>query len=464
MCTSVVAGRKATAEGIVVLSRNEDFTRNNWNKYLVYRRVPEYRSDPVPTGGVWTLGNGLTVPIPDVAYAYGAMPDAAGATEATSGISDLYFFEERGINEKNVAVSATNSLDLNDKASAADPLLASGGVAECIIPTLILPQAATALDAVKLLGRYIEEHGASEVNGILFGDPDGAWYFENGSAHHWIAVRVPDDAYLVVANGMRVHGVDLDSPHVLCSKGLYDFVVAHELLAHPDRHAFDFAEAFGKPGDPENEDRIWLAQSILTPSLAQKTGERQYPLFLPPDQPIEVRDVMKVLRATYDGTVLEGKATRPIGVSQTAESHIITLDPNMPDALKGLVWQVVSTPLGAPYMPLFAAMDDIPQGYRLGDNDYGERSAYWAFRGLFALSEVDRKKYLPELVALWHAHEAQSIAEISHVKRMLKEMHGEGGRTALDYARRYSTGTAYDVVGVAHRERNKLMTRLAAEG
>ena len=461
MCTSIVAGSGATVDGIILLARNEDFTRNNWNKYMVFRPKPEYFCDPLPDGGRWTLENGLTVPVPTKAYTYSAMPDAAGQTEATSAIGDRFFFEERGINEKNVAISATNSLSMNEKAGKADPLLANS-IAESVIPMLILPQVETAVEAVRLLGHYIEEYGASEVNAVLIGDPDGAWYFENGSAHHWIAVKVPDDSYLVVANGMRVHGVDLDSPNVLCSTGLFDFVVMHKLLERPDRHDFDFAKAFGVLGVSYNQDRIWLAQSILTPP-AQDVGESQYPLFMKPKNPISVQDVMAVLRATYQGTFLDGKATRPIGYVRTAESHILTLDRGMPHELQGLIWQAISTPLGSPYMPFFAVMDDIPQGYRFGDNQYVQSSAYWAFRGLFALSEVNSKKYLPEIVQLWHAHVEQSMLELSHIRPMLKDMHGRDASAAIAYAKRYSTGVAYETVGVANTERNKLMTLITVE-
>lgn len=463
MCTSIVAGRSATADGSTLLARNEDFTRNNWNKYMVFRPQPEYRCAPLPAGGQWTLGNGLTVPVPGQAFSYSAMPDAAGPTEATQAIGDRFFFEERGINDKNVAISATNSLSINDSAAKADPLLANGGIAECIIPTLILPQAETAVEAVRLLGHYVEEYGASEVNGVLFGDPDGAWYFENGSAHHWIAVKVPDDSYLVVANGMRVHGIDLDSPDVLCSHDLYDFVVRHELLERADRRNFDFAKAFGLLGVPYNQDRIWLAQSILTPSRPQKTREPQYPLFMKPDHPISLQDVMTVLRATYEGTVLEGKATRPIGYVRTAESHILTLNRTMPHELRGLIWQAISTPLGAPYMPFFAVMDDIPQGYRYGDNLYAPSSAYWAFRGLFALAEVNGKKYLPHVAQRWHAYEEQSVRELAHIRPMLNDMYSRDASAAIAYAKRYSTGVAYETVGVANALRNGIMTRITVE-
>jgi dipeptidase len=182
-----------------------------------------------------------------------------------------------------------------------------------------------------------------------------------------------------------------------------------------------------------------------------------------PDASISVQDVMKVLRATYKGTVLAGKATRPIGFIRTAESHILTLDRSMPPGLRGLIWQVISTPLGAPYMPLFAVMDDIPHGYRVGDNTYAPSSAYWAFRGLFALADMNADSYLPDVAQLWHAHETQSVRELSQIRPMLKAMHDQDPGTAIAYAKRYSTGIAYETAGIAKSKTDKLMTRITVE-
>lgn len=81
---------------------------------------------------------------------------------------------------------------------------------------------------------------------------------------HWIAVKVPDDSYAMIANGLRIHGVDLDAPDVMHSKGLLDFVKQHKLLEKPDASSFNFAKAFGVIGDVYNVDREWLGQSMLT--------------------------------------------------------------------------------------------------------------------------------------------------------------------------------------------------------
>lgn len=465
MCTSVMVGKKATSDGTLLLSRNEDYTRNNWNKYMVYRPFPEYydpnNSNTVVANGMWTLGNGLKVPVPTKMYSYNAMPDAVGEEEALYSVGKDFFFEERGINSQNVAVSATNSLSINQKANSADPLLSSGGIAECIITTLLLPQVDSAIEAVELLGKYVEEYGASEVNGILIGDPTESWYFEIGSGHHWIAVRIPDESYLVVANGMRVHSVDLDdTSNVLCSKNLFEFVCENNLLQVPNRQVFNFAEAFGIPGVPYNVDRIWLAQKILTPSLEQKPRQHQYPLFLKPDHPVYVKDVMNVLRATYKGTVLEGIATRPIGVDRTAESHIMVLDAKMPKELQGLIWQVVSTPMGAPYIPFYSVMDDIPSSYSMKANVYSPISAYWSFRGLYSLSRTNNDEYKFLVEKLWRDFEDQSLLESRLLNETLQEAYVTNAAIALNIAKRYSTGLAYQTVGIANKERNLLMTQI----
>ena len=473
MCTSITAGKQATSDGLILISRNEDCLRNNWNKYLAYRPHPEYYvsstasiPNPVVTKTTWTLGNGLQVPLPKAMFAYSAAPDAIGGEEASASILNRFFYEERGINENNVAISATNSMeDINSRARHADQLPASQpGIAECIIPTLILPQAKTARHGVELLGHYVETYGASEENGVLIGDPNEAWYVEIGSAHHWVAVKIPQDCYLAVANSMRVHGVDLeDERNVLHSAGLFEFVAKHKLLENPDRHHFDFAKAFGTPGIPDDVDRIWLAQKLLTPSLHQKTRQGQYPLFLKPDRPIELRNVMSVLRATYQGTELEGKAKRPIGVERTGESHIITLNAAMPDPLQGMIWQAIGTPLGAPFMPFYCAMTDIPPAYAQGSSDYNPLSAYWAFRGLFALGSTDNGEFIHKIQAVWSEHESQFLSDQKYMQGLLRTMYAEEPNAAVAFAGNYSTGIAYQMVGVANYERNALMTKITQE-
>lgn len=427
MCTSIICGRKATADNTVMIARNEDFGQNIWNKYMVYRVQPPYAADDKE----WVLGNGLRVPVPEKWYPYNAMPDADGQTEVSGNVGNHFCYEARGINSRNVAMSATNSVQMNDKAAKADPVV-SCGIEEAILVTLILPQAETAKGAAKLIGGYVEQYGASEAAGILLSDENEGWYVEIGSGHHWIAVRVPDDSYFVVSNSMRVHDVDLDDKkNVLFSVGLYEFVCQKELLKKPDRHCFDFAAAFGQQeknedgkADPYyNIDRLWLAQNILSPFVVQPVRQKIYPMFLKPDKPITVSKVMEMLRAVFAGTPLdhlEG-ATRPIGVVRCAESHILVMDKSMPGSLKGTIWQAMGSPLGSAYVPFYARTAYIPEEYACGDSEHFESySVYWAWKTLFAL--CDKMDCLGELENFRDEYEQRFMKEDVGIRKQLKAL------------------------------------------
>jgi dipeptidase len=237
MCTSIAVGRDASIDGSLLVARNEDCQRASWNKAMIRRTQPEWLAFPNSVAnGMWTLGNGMRVSVPATSYAYTGMPDASAA------IGNRFLFEERGVNSCDFAISATNSMTTNPAAQAADPFVgdtATGegaGLAESILPTLLLPQSRCVSHALDLLSGYMETVGASESNGLFLADPSGTWYVEIGSGHHWIAVRVPAGACIAVANALRVHGVDLeDTANVRHSAGLLGFVRDHWLLAKPTR-------------------------------------------------------------------------------------------------------------------------------------------------------------------------------------------------------------------------------------
>lgn len=448
-CTGLIVGKGASTDGSIMIARNEDFGINNWNKYLTYR--PAQKNE----AGDWKLGNGLVVPMPEQFYAYSAIPD----WDATTVDSQGKFYEERGINEYNVAISATTSAEVNDKAQKADPLIDTG-VIEAVIPTLILPQAKTAKEGVELLGQYVEQYGAGEGNSLYIADVNEAWLFEIGSGHHWIAVKVPDDSYAMIANGLRIHGVDLNSKDVLHSKDLMKFVKQNELLANPDAKSFNFAKAFGVIGDVYNIDREWLGQSMLSASNKQATRQDQYPLFMKPDQKISVQDVASVLGATYKGTELEGKGERPIRVDRQLESHIIQLRQDMPKELQGLIWQSFGVLPESVLVPLYTSLQDYPAAYQTGSDTYTDQSAYWQFRSLTALASANPDKYLPMLQATWDKEESKLYQQVSSLDMTLKSLYKADKQAALNMAADYSYGQLQRTLSMATEIRYKMMTDL----
>ena len=92
---------------------------------------------------------------------------------------------------------------------------------------LVLP-IHTAREGVLRLGKLLEKYGTYEMNGIAFQDVHEIWWLETIGGHHWIAKRVPDDAYVVMPNQLGIDQFDLEDAlwrqkNHLCSADLDDF-------------------------------------------------------------------------------------------------------------------------------------------------------------------------------------------------------------------------------------------------
>lgn len=446
-CTGLIVGKGASADGSIMIARNEDYYINNWNKYLAYRPAQDNKS------GDWTLGNGLVVPMPSHFFAYSAIPDWDANTVSNEG----KFYEERGINEFNVAVSATTSTESNEKVLGIDPLVA-GGIEESVIPTLILPQVKTAKEGVTLLGQYIEKYGAGEGNSLYIADVNEAWLVEIGSGHHWIAVKVPDDSYAMIANGLRIHDIDLASKDVLHSTDLFKFVEEHNLLTKPDSKSFNFAKAFGVIGDEYNIDREWLGQSMLSASNKQSTGQKQYPLFLKPDAKVSLQDVQKVLSATYDGSKLAKTGKRPIRVERQLETHVIQLRKDMPQELQGIIWQSYGVLAESVLVPLYSTLTEYPVAYTKGNDHYSDDSAFWQFRSLTALATQNPDKYLPVIRAAWSSEENKMVQQVSTLDNTLKNLYKIDKAAAINMASDYSYGQLQRTLDMATKMRYNMLT------
>jgi dipeptidase len=450
-CTGIAIGKNATADGSVIITRNEDYDVNNWAKHMVVhlRKVNK-------AGTIMTFPTGLKVPASKISYKYTAMPDwDAKDLSTTSGP-----FAEEGINQYMVAMTATFSADTNKRAQAAEPFV-KVGIEESVMPTLILPRVKTARQGVKLLGQFINRYGAAEADVIFFADKQGAWVFEMGAAHAWVAERVPDGRYIMMANALRLTSIDLtDHKNVIASPGLYQKTVKNRLLAHPSKTHFNFAAAYGVLGKPYNNNRIWLGEKIMTPSLKQSTALKTYPDFLKPDHKITLSKIITMMRANYKGTVLAGIAKRPIAVDRNIESHILQIRPYVISPLSGLIWQSLGNVADSVFVPVYAAITHTPDTYHVGTNQYGSRSAYWAFRGASALAEANNNEFMPILHSYWRHLQGQFFARQPYVDSMLTKMYKQNKQAALSFANFYSNSAMRLAVHDAKKIRGDLITAI----
>ena len=385
-CTSILIGKKASLDGSVIIGRNED-SRTAWPKHLAFHQRQ---------AGAQTFkshDNKFTIDLPEEAFAYSSTPEWT---------KKYGLFEEDGINEYHVAMSATESAYANERVLAIDPFDAEKGLLEEAMVTIVLPYVKTAQEGVKRLGEIVEKYGAAESNGILFADRDEAWYLEIGSGHHWVAQRIPDDSYTVVANQLSIQEIDFKDPaNFLYSAGLQEFVYEHQLW--PKEAKFNWREIFGTRSESDlhyNTPRVWYGQKLLTPSVKQEPQSFDLPFIQKADRPLSVQDAQTVLASHYSDTEYDltnpknaGQASfRPIGVATTQESHLLQL--------KGedmYHWLAMGVTAQSVYIPFFPQGTKVPYMWCNGKVDYSPNSAYWIFKLAGVLVDRNWGKYGKEL-------------------------------------------------------------------
>lgn len=141
-CTSILIGKKASLSGSIIIGRNED-AKTAWPKHLAFNP----HRDNVQKNHFKSKDNKFEMDLPTASYSYSSTPEW----------TDKYgVFEEDGINEYHVAMSATESAYANDRVLAVDPFDTDKGILEEAMVTVVLPYVKSAREGVQRLGEIVE--------------------------------------------------------------------------------------------------------------------------------------------------------------------------------------------------------------------------------------------------------------------------------------------------------------------
>lgn len=398
-CTTILVGKNATYDGSTMMARNEDspsgsFTPKKWI-------VVNPKDQPRKYQSVLTK---FHMDLPEEPLRYTAMPNA---------LPEEGFWGEAGINEANVAMSETETITSNDRVLGADPLV-KDGIGEEDMLLLVLPYIRSAREGVLRLGKLLETCGTCELNGIGFQDVHEIWWFESIGGHHWMAKRVPDDAYVVMPNQLGIDTLDLadalgEGKNYMCSSDLADFISENHLdLSMTKEGPFDSRSAFGSRSDSAhtyNTPRAWYMLSYFNPHaflpggpLSSMTPESDdLPWSYVPEKKIAVDDVKYVLSSHYQGTPYDcygGKGDehsrnryRPIGINRNNFLALTQLRPYMPPERMAVEWLAVSCNVFNSFIPFYANVTKTPSYISETGKIPDSQQFYWAIRFISALAD-----------------------------------------------------------------------------
>jgi dipeptidase len=407
----LLVGKKATRDGTVLLAHNNDLTGKEPS---ILRKYPA--QDHAPEDSVY-FPSGLAIPQVPHTYEWLALQIAEGFKEG----------DAVAINEHGVAIAGGVALkaDRNSKAIETDPLIKNGLTGG--VRYIALQRSRTARECVKKLGALYNQYGVTYPSGIGIADTSEIWYIESGGGHSWAAVRVPDSCYWVQANGYRIGYVDpTDTLNYYCSPFLHGYCELF-LSWNPAEGEFNFAKTFGGGRVERNEKpfydlrRIWQAISILTPSLQVESDEKEFPLFIVPDQKISLFDCFSLLRNRYEGTQFENNvddsgenAERPIASWNAVHTNVIQLWPNLPVEYGSILWTGLGPPQTCYYVPVPFGVNEIPELYRDTSFENDGHSGFWIFHNL-----ATKARSNAELLLKIKQHQAKFEQDMKYVLPMI---------------------------------------------
>ena len=416
-CTTILVGKKATYDGSTFTARIEDSGSGSYTpKKFVYVKAEEqpklYKS----------VISHVEIPLDLPAMGYTAMPNASDK----NGV-----WGAAGVNSANVSMTATETITTNNRVLAADPLVVyqpaangkpevAGGIGEEDMVTLTLPYIHSAREGVERLGALLEKYGTYEMNGIAFQDVDEIWWLETIGGHHWMAVRVDDEKYVVMPNQLGIDSFDFQDAYGaqknhMCCKDLKDFVRTNHLDLSLDGK-FNPRLAFGSHTDSDhvyNTPRAWFIERYFSASQYKWDGEGadyqpwsdDLPFSMIPDHKITVEEMKYALSSHYQGTPYDpyGKGEdparkglfRPVGVDRNCFLSLVQIRPYLPESYRTIEWLCFGSNVFNAFVPQYVNIDQTPAYFRNTTEEVNSTSFYWANRLIGALADHSYTRSLP---------------------------------------------------------------------
>lgn len=418
-CTTILVGKDASYDGSTMIARNDD----SFSGHFTPKRFAVCHPEQQPEIYTSVL-SGVTVELPEKPLRYTAVPNA---------IPGKGIWAASGVNEKNIAMTATETITSNERVLGADPLvkyqpaedgrpMQAGGIGEEDLVVLVLPYITSAREGVKRLGSLLARYGTYEMNGIAFQDVDEIWWFESIGGHHYIAKKVPDDSYVVMPNQLGIDNFDIEDAlgeqrEHICSPDLLEFMQSNHLNLSLDG-SFCPRDIFGSHSDADhvyNTPRAWFMERCLNPHTSSWDGEEaeyrpesdDIPWCRVPEKKITAEDVKYLLSSHFQGTPFDPYGNygaserrgmyRSIGINRNDFLALLQLRPYMPEGMRAVEWLAFGSNVFNAFVPIYANINEVPEYLGNTDQNVSTDNFYWSSRLIGALADAHYGKCIAHI-------------------------------------------------------------------
>ncbi len=462
-CTNLIVGKKASADGSVIVSYSAD-------SYGLFGFLCHYPAAKHPDGAMraiydWDSGKYL-----------GQIKEAKETYNVIGNMNEFQVtIGETTFGGRPELVDTTGVMDYGSLIYVA------------------LQRSRSAKEAIKVMTDLVKEYGYySSGESFSIADPNEVWIMEmigkgpgvKGAV--WVAVRIPDDCIAAHANQSRIHQFNLnDKENCLYAPDVISFAREKGYFSGANKD-FSFADAYC-PLDFSGlrfcEARVWSYYNMFSKatgqaylSYIQGDSKEPMPLYVKPDQKVSVRDIQRAMRDHYEGTALDitkdmGAGAfnmpyrlspltfkvdgveyfneRPISTQQTAFTFVAQMRANLPDVVGGVLWFGLDDANMTVFTPVYCNTNQVPDVYAEGNGDcvtFSWNSAFWIYnwvadmiRPRYSLMVSDMQQVQNELEDLYA--NAQEGVEATAMK-----LYQQDPLKARDFLTRYTAMTAKDAV------------------
>ena len=418
-CTNLIVGKKASADGSVIVSYNADSYGMYGN---LYRHV----------GGKHAAGEMRKIYEWDTNKYLGEIPQAPVTYNVVGQM-----------NEHQVSICETTF-------GGREELIDSTGLIDYGSLIYIgLERSTSARDAIRVMTDLVVKYGyCSEGETFTIADKNEVWVMEmvgkgvGSKGAVWVAVRIPDDCISAHANQSRITRFDMkDKENVLYAKDVVKFAREKGFFTGKKDSEFSFRDAFNPvdfSGIRYCDARVWSffnkhveGMEKYLPYINGEDLTMEMPLYIKPKHLLSVRDIQQCMRDHYEGTPLDmqqdlgsgpynmpyrpsplsfevdGKkyfTERPTSTQQTGFSFVGQMRSSLPNAIGGVIWWTNDDANMTAYTPIYCSVTAVPECYQriAGKQDeltFSWQSAYWLCNTVSNIVYPYYSKMYPDLLA-----------------------------------------------------------------
>jgi len=434
-CTIIVAGKKATTDGSVIVSHS-DAGPDCRIRVIPRMKFPKGAMAPVYWG------------IQDPQQPLDSYGDTLGYIPQAEETYQYIHSEYSHINEFQLAIGESTMSQRDELRVERDNGKQIMTVEQAMV--FALQRCKTARSALTLITNLMDTYGflpscGPESECLAIGDKNEVWILELFSVGPdwdpssgnpgalWAAQRLPDDHVAMIPNWSIIGEIDLaDTNNFRASSNYQQVAIDHGWWDPASGKEFVWKEIYPPVLREWATSRFWLFHGLYAPDLPDLPdrwtkdpfkGDDQYtqfveplsiyPFSVKPNKLLSVQDVMAFQRSTFTGTIYDKEMapgwyipsdsgtlvrsvlTTPFPTIETRKllkinrrrnvarargeyGMIAQLRSWLPDAVGGIYYLYVDNAYTSAYVPIYAGVTDVAACYKRWDKEkFDENSIRW---------------------------------------------------------------------------------------